>query len=168
MKRLTAVLSASALILMMSGCSQNIFQSRDDSGQQVTEPAFSETAAETSPVSEPEEVPEAAEVSPAESSVPDTPEEDYEDIPSVAWTEINFEKTMYTVSACFGYDTALPDGKKAVSYDPGYEILVTARTNTGYYRVEDDWFIPCEDLAGSAPEDADTPSATCSVIVKED
>lgn len=80
-------------------------------------------------------------------------------IPYVAWTEINLDKYMYAVSPCIGYSAALSDAGKAMIYDPGYEFHVIARTSTGYYRTDEDLYIPCEYLDNYPPEGHDPENA---------
>jgi 16S rRNA C1402 (ribose-2'-O) methylase RsmI len=80
-------------------------------------------------------------------------------IPYVAWTEINLDKYMYAVSPCIGYSAALSDAGKAMIYDPGYEFRIIARTSTGYYRTDEDLYIPCEYLDNYPPEGYDPENA---------
>lgn len=87
-------------------------------------------------------------------------------IPYVAWTEVNLDKTMYTVSRCYGYEFALPDAVRKMVYDPGIALEVIARTSTGYYRIQNDYYIPCDFLDSTIPEDADPAIATsCAVYI---
>lgn len=85
-------------------------------------------------------------------------------IPYVAWTEINLDKTMYAVSRCFGYEFALPDASEKMIYDAGIALNVIARTNTGYYRIEGDYYIPCSSLDNYPPEGADPSAATSCTV----
>ena len=85
-------------------------------------------------------------------------------IPYVAWTEINLDKTMYAVSRCFGYEFALPDASEKMIYDAGIELNVIARTSTGYYRIDGDYYIPCSSLDNYPPEDADPSAATSCTV----
>ena len=85
-------------------------------------------------------------------------------IPYVAWTEINLDKTMYAVSRCFGYEFALPDASEKMIYDAGIELNVIARTSTGYYRINGDYYIPCSSLDNYPPEDADPSVATSCTV----
>ncbi|MBR3023614.1 MAG: hypothetical protein IKH71_04080 [Oscillospiraceae bacterium] len=80
-------------------------------------------------------------------------------IPYVAWTEINLDKYMYAVSPCIGYSAALSDAGKAMIYDPGYEFHIIARTSTGFYRTDEDLYIPCEYLDNYPPEGFDPENA---------
>ena len=85
-------------------------------------------------------------------------------IPYVAWTEINLDKTMYAVSRCFGYEFALPDASEKMIYDAGIALNVIARTSTGYYRIEGDYYIPCSSLDNYPPEGADPSAATSCTV----
>lgn len=85
-------------------------------------------------------------------------------IPYVAWTEINLDKTMYAVSRCEGYEFAMPDAKKKMIYDAGIALYVIARTSTGYYRIDGDYYIPCEFLDNVPPEGADPSAATSCTV----
>lgn len=85
-------------------------------------------------------------------------------IPYVAWTEINLDKTMYAVSRCFGYEFALPDASEKMIYDAGIALNVIARTSTGYYRIEGDYYIPCNSLDNYPPEGADPSAATSCTV----
>ena len=85
-------------------------------------------------------------------------------IPYVAWTEINLDKTMYAVSRCFGYEFALPDASEKMIYDAGIALNVIARTSTGYYRIEGDYYIPCSFLDNYPPEGADPSAATSCTV----
>jgi hypothetical protein len=80
-------------------------------------------------------------------------------IPYVAWTEINLDKYMYAVSVCTGYSAALEDAGKAMIYDPGYEFHIIARTSTGYYRTDEDLYIPCRYLDNYPPDGYDPENA---------
>lgn len=85
-------------------------------------------------------------------------------IPYVAWTEINLDETMYAVSRCFGYEFALPDASEKMIYDAGIALNVIARTSTGYYRIEGDYYIPCSSLDNYPPEGADPSAATSCTV----
>lgn len=85
-------------------------------------------------------------------------------IPYVAWTEINLQKTMYTISGCSGYEFALPEASKKVIYDAGCALNVIARTSTGYYRIDGDIYIPCDFLDNSIPDSVDTSTATSCAV----
>lgn len=85
-------------------------------------------------------------------------------IPYVAWTEINLQKTMYTISGCSGYEFALPEASKKVIYDAGCALNVIARTSTGYYRIDGDIYIPCDFLDNSVPDGVDTSTATSCAV----
>lgn len=85
-------------------------------------------------------------------------------IPYVAWTEINLDKTMYAVSRCFGYEFALPDASEKMIYDAGIALNVIARTSTGYYRIEENYYIPCSSLDNYPPEGADPSAATSCTV----
>ena len=87
-------------------------------------------------------------------------------IPSVAWTEINIDKTMYTQSQCTGYEFALSDANGKMIYDAGIGLEIIARTSTGYYRTINDYYIPCDCLDNNIPENVDPAAATsCTVYV---
>lgn len=86
------------------------------------------------------------------------------EIPYVAWTEINLDKTMYAVSRCFGYELAIPEAKEKMIYDAGIELNVIARTSTGYYRIDGDLYILCSCLDNFPPEDADPSVATSCTV----
>jgi len=87
-------------------------------------------------------------------------------IPSVAWTEINIDKTMYTQSQCTGYEFALSDANGKMIYDAGIGLEIIARTSTGYYRTINDYYIPCDCLDNNIPENVDPVAATsCTVYV---
>lgn len=85
-------------------------------------------------------------------------------IPYVAWTEINLNKTMYATSRCIGYEFAMPDAAKKMIYDAGIALDVIARTSTGYYRIDGDYYIPCEFLDNTPPDDADPSVATSCTV----
>ncbi len=156
MRKKSAGAAVFAAAFILSSCSlPPLPQKNTDSGNEsAPETVFTEeiTAAETEPAPVTDEVSETESPAPAESQEP---------VPAADWTEINYGKTMYTVAECTGYSIALPDGEAVMIYDPGYELWITARTSTGYYRTYDGCFIPCEFLDTYPPEDADTYSASC-------
>ncbi|MDO5561029.1 MAG: hypothetical protein Q4F95_15720 [Oscillospiraceae bacterium] len=87
-------------------------------------------------------------------------------IPYVAWTEINLDKIMYTQIPCSGYELALPDADKKMMYDAGVQLHVIARTDTDYYRIEGDIYIPCDYLDNEIPDAVDASAATsCTVYI---
>lgn len=86
------------------------------------------------------------------------------EIPYVAWTEINLQKIMYTISGCSGYEFALPEASKKVIYDAGCALNVIARTSTGYYRIDGDIYIPCDFLDNSIPDGVDSSTATSCAV----
>lgn len=85
-------------------------------------------------------------------------------IPYVAWTEVNLEKTMYTISDCYGYEFALPESVRKMIYDAGAAVEVIARTSTGYYRIKGDLYIPCELLDSVIPDGIDASAATSCIV----
>lgn len=85
-------------------------------------------------------------------------------IPYVAWTEINLDKTMYAVSRCFGYEFALPEASEKMIYDAGIALNVIARTSTGYYRIEGDYYVLCSSLDNYPAEDTDPSVATSCTV----
>lgn len=87
-------------------------------------------------------------------------------IPYVAWTEVNLDKTMYANARCIGYEFALSDAKAKLIFDAGIALHVIARTSTNYYRIENDYYIPCEFL-DNAPVDGIDPSTVTSSAVTE-
>lgn len=86
------------------------------------------------------------------------------EIPYVAWTEINLQKIMYTISGCSGYEFALPEASRKVIYDAGCALNVIARTSTGYYRIDGDIYIPCDFLDNSIPDGVDSSTATSCAV----
>lgn len=87
-------------------------------------------------------------------------------IPYVAWTEVNLDKTMYANERCIGYEFALSDAKAKLVFDAGIALHVIARTSTNYYRIENDYYIPCEFL-DNAPVNGIDPSTVTSSAVTE-
>ena len=87
-------------------------------------------------------------------------------IPYVAWTEVNLDKTMYANTRCIGYEFALSDAKAKLVFDAGIALHVIARTSTDYYRIENDYYIPCEFL-DNAPVSGIDPSTVTSSAVTE-
>ncbi len=87
-------------------------------------------------------------------------------LPSVAWTEINLDKIMYTQSLCTGYEFALPDAKGKMIYDAGIGLEIIARTSTGYYRTINDYYIPCDCLDNTIPENVDQAAATSCAVTE--
>lgn len=81
-------------------------------------------------------------------------------IPYVGWTEVNLDKYMYPLQKCTGYQYALPDAKPVMIYDAGIALEVIARTSTGYYRIRNDIYIPCEFLSNEIPEGINAAAAT--------
>ena len=49
-------------------------------------------------------------------------------------------------------------------YDAGIALNVIARTSTGYYRIEGDYYIPCSSLDNYPPEGADPSAATSCTV----
>lgn len=158
--------AAVSVSLVLSSCSFSLpFEEGSTSEQSVQTEApvtdsndITEAVPETTPLSENGE--DSAETTAAEISTTLSYEND-PDIPEVAWTEIYFDKTMYALSDCIGYDAALPEGNKIMIYDPGYEFWIIARTSTGYYRTDEDVFIPCGSLDNEPPEGSDPYYASC-------
>lgn len=171
MNKIFAAAAAFSFTVLLTACSLKDFTDTfTDSASEKTSVSETEIPAETS-----ESVTSGANTddsTPVTSeqhndiAVTETAESDSEsgdfDIPDVAWTEINLYKTMYALSSCTGYDLALSDGTPEMIYDPGYEFYVISRTSTGYYRVEGDYYIPCEFINDEPPADSDPDSAGCT------
>lgn len=85
-------------------------------------------------------------------------------IPYVAWTEVNMDKTMYALDECIGYEFALPEASEKMKYDKGIAVHVIARTSTGYYRIENDYYIPCDFLDNAIPDGIDPSTVTSCEI----
>ncbi len=86
-------------------------------------------------------------------------------IPYVGWTEVNLDKYMYPVQKCIGYQYALPDAKAVMVYDAGIALEVIARTSTGYYRIRNDIYIPCDFLSNEIPAGINAEIATSAPAV---
>lgn len=86
-------------------------------------------------------------------------------IPYVGWTEVNLDKYMYPVQKCIGYQYALSDAKAVMVYDAGIALEVIARTSTGYYRIRNDIYIPCDFLSNEMPADVNAAAATSAPAV---
>ncbi len=86
-------------------------------------------------------------------------------IPYVGWTEVNLDKYMYPVQQCIGYQYALSDAKAVMVYDAGIALEVIARTSTGYYRIRNDIYIPCDFLSNEIPPNVNAEAATSAPAV---
>lgn len=86
-------------------------------------------------------------------------------IPYVGWTEVNLDKYMYPVEKCIGYQYALSDAKAVMVYDAGIALEVIARTSTGYYRIRNDIYIPCDFLSNDIPPNVNAAAATSAPAV---
>ena len=73
---------------------------------------------------------------------------------------------MYANTRCIGYEFALSDAKAKLVFDAGIALHVIARTSTDYYRIENDYYIPCEFL-DNAPVSGIDPSTVTSSAVTE-
>ena len=87
-------------------------------------------------------------------------------IPYVAWTEVNLDKTMYANTRCIGYEFALSDAKAKLVFDAGIALHVIARTSTDYYRIENDYYIPCEFLDNAQLDGIDPTTVTSAVVTE--
>lgn len=86
------------------------------------------------------------------------------EVPFVAWSEVNLEKTMHTISRCKGYELALSDASAKMIYDAGIALEVIARTDTGYYRIKGDLYIPCDFLDNAIPDGINAAAATSCTV----
>lgn len=85
--------------------------------------------------------------------------------PRTAWTEVEYIKTMYTNTSCTSYRYALYTSNKSTSYDMGCAVNVIAITSTGFYRLSNDRYIPCEYLSEDVIYQ---PTATSRAVVYYD
>ncbi|MCC8069512.1 MAG: hypothetical protein LIO71_07170 [Ruminococcus sp.] len=85
--------------------------------------------------------------------------------PNTAWTEIEYIKTMYTNTPCTSYRYALYSSYQTTYYDVGCAINVIGITSTGFYRLNNDRYIPCEYLTEN---DIQEPLATSRAVVYYD
>lgn len=157
---------------------QNTFESTVTSAPAVshTQKKTTHTAAVTESVSETSDTPQTSVTTqtPDPESVEKSMLEEISDvdynagaaIPYVAWTEINLDKMMYTQLQCNGFEFALESANKKMLYDAGMQLHIIARTDTDYYRTDNDIYIPCSFLDNTVPDGADEASATsCTVYI---
>lgn len=85
--------------------------------------------------------------------------------PHTAWTEIEYIKTMYTTVSCTSYRYALYSSYQTTYYDIGCAVNVIGITSTGFYRLNNDRYIPCEYLTEN---DIQELSATSRAVVYYD
>lgn len=85
--------------------------------------------------------------------------------PRTAWTEVEYIKTMYTNVACTSYRYALYTSYQVTYYDMGCALSVIGITSTGFYRLSNDRYVPCEYLTENLIFE---PSATSRAVVYYD